>query len=99
MALHARIATALALVVVLGITGCASSTGSSVTQGGSASDGQALMEKKCTMCHSLDRINSAVYDKATWQATVDRMVASGLVVTAEEKQAIIDYLAERDAAR
>jgi len=98
MAFRKIIVAALALVLVLAIAGCGSSA-PPAESGQPATGGQALVEQKCTMCHPIDQVNAAKYDKAKWEATVSRMETNGLVVTAEEKQAIIDYLAERDAAR
>jgi cytochrome c5 len=57
-------------------------------------DPKSLVELKCSMCHSLDRVWSADYDRAEWTDTVDRMKRNGLVITDEEYTTIIDYLAE-----
>lgn len=57
-------------------------------------DPKSLVELKCSMCHSLDRVWSADYDQAEWTSTVDRMKRNGLVITDEEYTTIIDYLAE-----
>lgn len=65
--------------------------------GGSTPQGEALVQSKCSMCHTLDRVNSAKYDEAKWTETVDRMVRNGAVLTAEEKTEIIAYLTARDA--
>jgi len=79
--------------VMLANTGCgASSTAAPVD---TADPGGRLVATKCVMCHSLNRVESATYDKAGWLDTVSRMQRNGLVVTAEEKAAIIDYLASR----
>lgn len=56
-------------------------------------DGEALVQQKCTMCHSLEQATGEDRDAAGWSAIVDRMVKNGLVVTDEEKATIIDYLA------
>ena len=106
MSSRIRVAVILALVAILAIAvvGCSSSSGSSTgsesaapSGGGSAADGQALVEQKCTMCHPIDRVNQVKYDQAGWEAVVARMEQNGLVVTAEERQAILDYLVQRDA--
>ncbi|MCL4553638.1 MAG: hypothetical protein M1565_00610 [Actinobacteria bacterium] len=47
------------------------------------------------MCHSLDRVYEADFDRAGWQETMERMQSLGLVVTDEEFQVILDFLAER----
>ena len=107
MSSRIKIAVVLALIAVLAIAvvGCsqsasAPSTGSesaAPSGGESAGDGQALVEQKCTMCHPINQVNEAKYDAAGWEALISRMEQNGLVVTAEERQAILDYLVERDA--
>lgn len=58
-------------------------------------DPKALVELKCSMCHSLDRVWSVDYERAQWVDTVDRMKRNGLVITDEEYTTIVDYLAEQ----
>lgn len=67
------------------------------TGGEAATDGAALTEQKCSMCHPIDRVNSATYDAAGWDEVITRMEQNGLVVTPEERQAILDYLSQRGA--
>ncbi len=55
---------------------------------------QALVETKCSGCHELGRVWAADHDRAGWESTVARMEANGLQVTAEEREIIIDYLAQ-----
>lgn len=93
----------LMIVLVLALGGCAQPAAeppapAPVDGSTDASPGQALVEQKCTMCHTLDRVDSAKYDNAGWTATVERMVQNGLVVSADEKSAIIEYLSTRGAA-
>ena len=57
-----------------------------------ALDGNALVNERCTVCHSRDRIDNATHDRAGWQATVDRMISYGAQLNADERQAVIDYL-------
>lgn len=56
---------------------------------------QALTDRRCSMCHSLDRVYEADLDRAGWQETMERMQTLGLVVTDEEFQVILDFLSER----
>jgi len=73
-----------------------SDTGDSGTDGDTADEPDpvlALVETKCSMCHTLDRVWEADYDQAGWEDTVDRMKQNGLVVTDEEYEQIVDYLA------
>lgn len=91
----------LLLALLLAIAGCQSAdqpaTGSSETGGATqGSPGEDLAQTKCTMCHPYDRVEQAQKDRAGWEATVDRMVQNGLVVTPDEKQQIIDYLVEQN---
>lgn len=62
-------------------------------------DGESLVGTKCTSCHSLDRVNGAKKTKQGWNLTIGRMISNGLVVTDDEKAAIVDYLTARDAQR
>jgi len=103
--LRTVVAFALTAALALAIVGCTTSgstpeTGSTApAAGASDSGGQALVEQKCTMCHPIDQVNSASYDAAGWEDLVTRMEQNGLVVTPEERQAILDYLVQRDAAK
>jgi len=54
----------------------------------------ALIESKCSLCHTVERVWAVDYDKATWAATIDRMKANGLVITDDEYTQIVDYLSE-----
>jgi len=57
-------------------------------------DGAALVQSHCTECHSLNRVKRTHGTVAEWTKIVEKMVEEGLEVTAEEKQAIITYLAQ-----
>jgi len=99
---------AVAMTLALTMVGCAggeeptpSTTEPPATETPStpeASPAQQLVETKCSMCHDLSRVEGANYDQAQWEATVTRMEQNGLVVTEQERQQIIDYLVETDAA-
>jgi cytochrome c5 len=54
--------------------------------------GRVLVESKCKMCHTLDRIKAATHDQAGWQSTVARMRSKGAVLTDAEAQSVIAYL-------
>ncbi len=59
--------------------------------------GQALVQTKCSTCHSIVQVDNAKYSREMWQSTVDRMEMAGMQITAEQKELVIDYLAIRDA--
>ncbi|NLX08775.1 MAG: hypothetical protein GXY36_03900 [Chloroflexi bacterium] len=63
--------------------------------GGTALDGQTLVMERCTVCHTAERIENAQKTREEWEATVDRMISYGANLNAEERQAVIDYLASR----
>ena len=56
------------------------------------SDGEALVQERCTVCHDLTRVEEADYDRAGWEASVDRMIQNGANLTPEERDAIVDFL-------
>lgn len=62
---------------------------------GAALDGNALIDERCTVCHSRERIDQAQKTPEEWAATVDRMIGNGAQLSPEERQAVIDYLASR----
>jgi len=57
-------------------------------------DGKQLVEERCTGCHGLDRIESAEYDRAGWESTIKRMINKGAKLSDEEKDAVLDHLAD-----
>jgi cytochrome c5 len=57
-----------------------------------ALDGQGLLEKKCTVCHSLDRVHKKRADLAGWKSTVNRMIGKGAQLDAREAEAVAEYL-------
>jgi len=84
---------AMTLLYGLVLSGCAGGA-----QPTASSPAEALVQTKCSACHTLDRVEAADYDRATWESTVSRMEVNGLVISDDEKQEIVDYLAERDTA-
>ena len=57
-------------------------------------DGMELLQDRCAVCHTLGRVEAARKSLEGWQATVERMVGHGAVLTAEEQQVLVEYLAE-----
>ncbi|HSK47386.1 MAG TPA: hypothetical protein VLA05_05190 [Coriobacteriia bacterium] len=100
-----RLACAVvALTLAVGLVGCSSAGNTDAGGSGAgsngpttgASPGESLARSKCTMCHTYDRVEQADKDRAGWEQTIDRMIGNGLVVTAEERDQITEYLVERD---
>lgn len=60
-------------------------------------DAEGLINERCTVCHSRERIDAASKDAAGWAATVDRMIGYGAQLSGAERDQVITYLAERGA--
>ena len=59
--------------------------------------GLQAFQANCGTCHSLDYVvmNSPFLDRAGWDASVKKMInAFGAPISAEDAQAITDYLAQ-----
>lgn len=54
----------------------------------------ALVAAKCGTCHPLANLQAAKYDEAGWAAAVDRMVGKGAQINADQKKAVVAYLAK-----
>ena len=52
----------------------------------------------CTICHSLDRIETARFDESRWRATVTNMRAKGAPVADENVDALVSYLSRTRGA-
>ena len=80
------------LILVIGAS-CASAP-PTPTPTPTADPGAAIVTAKCATCHPLSNIQAAKYDEAGWSATVDRMVGKGAQLNADQKQAVVAYLAK-----
>jgi cytochrome c5 len=58
------------------------------------SEGRVLLEERCTVCHTLDRVERAQKTREEWVSTVDRMVGLGAQLSDAEMEVLIDYLVE-----
>jgi len=56
-------------------------------------EAQVLLEERCTVCHTLDRVQSSQKSREEWESTVTRMVEYGAQLTDEERAVLLDYLA------
>ena len=83
--------TVLLIGTFLSACGTSSSSGAGST--GGSTDGLSLMQSRCSVCHSTDRITSAHKIAADWKITVDRMISHGAQLNATEEQTLINYLA------
>ena len=56
--------------------------------------GSSLVQRTCTVCHSISTVTSVHLNQAGWQATVENMVSRGAQATPDEQSQIVDYLAK-----
>lgn len=82
---------ALVMLMSIFLTACGTSPGSDGS--GIPANGQTLMQERCSVCHSLDRVTSAQKTADQWKTTVDRMIEHGANLTPTEEQTLVDYLA------
>ena len=54
--------------------------------------GKAETQKLCSSCHEIDRSVSPRQDLAGWEATIGKMVASGMKASDNEISAVLEYL-------
>ena len=57
-------------------------------------DGRELLESRCAVCHSIDRVTSKTGTAEEWGNIVSNMIARGAKLTDEEKAILVQYLAE-----
>jgi cytochrome c-type biogenesis protein CcmH/NrfF len=85
----------LLLILLIGmfLASCGTSNATPTSSSGGSLDGQTLMQERCSVCHSTDRITSAHKTADQWTTTVQRMISHGAQLNAQEQQTLIDYLA------
>ena len=59
-----------------------------------AEDGEALLEARCSTCHSADRARQVTKTRDGWDQSVSRMIDKGAQLTEAEKAVLVDYLTE-----
>ena len=57
-------------------------------------DGKALVEERCTKCHSLRPITSGKRSANEWQGIVQNMISRGAQLNSDEQAAVVKYLSE-----
>ena len=64
------------------------------TEEASVLDGEGLLESRCTRCHDLNRVRNAKKTLAEWEQNVTRMIGKGAELNEEEKDFLVNFLAE-----
>jgi mono/diheme cytochrome c family protein len=83
----------IALLAGMFLASCGSGNSNPTASSAGSSDGQTLLQERCSVCHSSDRVTSAHKTADQWTATVERMVSHGAQLTTQEQQTLVDYLA------
>jgi len=84
----------LMLCILLAACGASSKNTPTPFPSGGNLDGQTLMQQRCSVCHSLDRVTSAHKTADEWKTTVDRMIRHGAHLSPQEEQTLVEYLAQ-----
>jgi len=64
--------------------------------------GKTLVEKKCTVCHSIERVDGANKNHTEWAQTVEKMMRYSDrmdFLNQKEKEIVIDFLANRKSSQ
>ena len=62
--------------------------------GAPALDGAALLDTRCSVCHTTDRVKQSKLTAEQWTQTVTLMISRGAKLTDAEKAALVEYLAK-----
>jgi predicted small secreted protein len=74
----------LLTLTVLLVSACSNTAGTG--------EGNALIDERCSTCHSANTVYRADFDEAGWSEVIDDMVEKGAVVSADEKAQMIEWL-------
>jgi mono/diheme cytochrome c family protein len=58
------------------------------------SNGETLLNARCTGCHGVDLVTSATKSAEEWTSTIERMIDKGATLSTEEAKALAEYLAQ-----
>lgn len=60
-------------------------------------EGKALFEKTCVTCHTIERSLAKQADRAGWESTLKKMIASGAKLDETQSGQILGYLTAKSA--
>ena len=87
--------TGLVVIAVLTVAAAGCSSASE----GATIDSESLLQRRCGVCHTLERVDAVTKDRAGWLTTIDRMRTKGAAVNDAESQQLADYLESRGAKK
>ena len=85
----------VAIIIVTVMLAACSGGGKSSSVPEAVIDAEAVVNDRCTQCHSIDRVIQAKKSQEQWQSTVANMVGRGAKLNADEQTAVVNYLAEK----
>lgn len=83
---------AAAVIAVMASYSACAAEGLKPADGLKPGPGAALAAARCSVCHELEHITRSNLSREQWEDTLALMIKRGLVVTAEEKAQLLDYL-------
>ena len=86
------------LAIMLIVTACSSGTTTTTSTSSNSSttqDGATLLNERCTVCHTLSRVESSKHTAADWKTIVDTMIGKGAQLSSEEDTVVVNYLATK----
>jgi cytochrome c5 len=92
------IITALSILAIMAVI-CGQSSSQETILGQPSDEGAAILEARCSVCHSADRVESKRTDRDGWDKLVTRMISNGANLSSEEKNILIDYLSRTYPAK
>lgn len=57
-------------------------------------EGEKLLQQRCTSCHEKTEVVAVGRTREEWSQNVDQMIAFGTKLTEEEREILVEYLAE-----
>jgi hypothetical protein len=81
------------LSVIIFVAACSSGASNTTPAATSSLDGATLVQKRCSVCHPLSRVEGSRHTAADWKLIVDLMFSRGAQLTPEEETVVVNYLA------
>ena len=86
-------ALALCIVImVFFVSSCKSQSSTATPDPTTMYEGATLVQERCTVCHTLSRVERVKYTASEWQTIVDNMIQKGAQLTPDEKTIVEKYL-------
>jgi mono/diheme cytochrome c family protein len=88
---------AVCLLAAMALAACGSTTGPTAVPADNSApsaDGAALLNERCSTCHSVDVPKGEKNTKAEWELLVGKMISRGAKLSDAEKATLVEYLAQ-----